>query len=203
RKRDLLRPGAHARAERTRGLDPDVTRRGRKEDEADQVGAGGERHIERLGRLQAADFDQDGHCRDRSPARFYIGADLLSRLASPLLLQENSRGYAAGGWILSRGAASPGAPCATGALGPGRRWRRSTSARSSRACASACRAARRHLPCLSQAALPPTTTPPIKSISIRRQSGRARVKAGWAWSNGSKEATKLSRFATAKLTTPT
>src|SRR5262249_41476110 len=136
RKRDLLRPSAHARAERTRRLDPDVTRRGRKENEADEIGAGLERHIERLRRLQAADFDQNGHGRDRSLARFYIGAAVLSRLASPLILKENLRAYAAGGGIISRGAASPGTGWAASAVGPGGRLRRSTSARSSRACAS-------------------------------------------------------------------
>src|SRR5262249_9406114 len=130
RKRDLLRPATHALAERTRGLDANVTRRWRKEDEADQIGTGFERHIERLERLQAADFDQNGHGRDRSPARFYIGAGVLSRLSSPLILKGNSRSYAAGGGIISRGAASPEAGWAASAVGPSRRLRRSTSARS-------------------------------------------------------------------------
>src|SRR5262249_6895246 len=87
-KRDLLRPTAHALAQRTRRLDAEVARRGGKEDEADEIGAGLERHVERLRRLQAADFDQNGHGAGPSRARFYIGADVLSRLPSSLRSKE-------------------------------------------------------------------------------------------------------------------
>src|SRR5262249_17461255 len=113
-------------------------------------------------------------------------------------IKEELRAYAAGGGIISRGAASTGAGCAASA-GPGRRLRRSTSARSSPACAAARRAARRHLPCLIQAAMPPTTTPPIKSTCMSRSSGSARVSAGQAGSHGAREATTLWPLATARL----
>src|SRR5712691_10791351 len=82
-----------------------------------------------------------------------------------------------------------------------RRLSRSTSARSSRTCACARRAARRHLLCRSQAATPPTTTPPITSSRISANRGSERAKAGCAWSNGSNETVTVWRFATAKVTT--
>ena len=53
-----------------RGLKTDVTRRGRKEDKADQISTGGERHIERLGCLEAANLDQNGHRHGPAMARF-------------------------------------------------------------------------------------------------------------------------------------
>jgi hypothetical protein len=40
-----------------------MTRRGRKKHEADHVCTCRKRDIERFGRLQAADLDQDGHSR--------------------------------------------------------------------------------------------------------------------------------------------
>ena len=61
RQRDLLGAAAHPLAQRARRLDADIARRRRKEHEADHVGAGVERRVERLGGLQAADFDQKGH----------------------------------------------------------------------------------------------------------------------------------------------
>ena len=61
RERDLQRPAPHALAERARCLEADIARRGPKEHEADHVGSGLERHVERLGGLQAADFDEKGH----------------------------------------------------------------------------------------------------------------------------------------------
>ena len=63
RERDLLRAPAHALAERARGLVAEIARRRREEHEADHVGARVERYVERLGRLQAADFDHNGHRR--------------------------------------------------------------------------------------------------------------------------------------------
>ena len=48
RERDLLRPAAHARAQRARRLEADMARRRRKEHEADHVGTGLERDVERL-----------------------------------------------------------------------------------------------------------------------------------------------------------
>ena len=68
-KRHLLRPPAHALAERARRREADMARRRRKEHEADHVGAGIERHLERLGRLQAADFDKRRHMCGGSTAR--------------------------------------------------------------------------------------------------------------------------------------
>jgi hypothetical protein len=58
-----------------------MSRRGRKKDEADQIGACRKRDIERFGRLQAADLDQDGHSR-----RLLHGAVLHRgrRFVSPL-----------------------------------------------------------------------------------------------------------------------
>ena len=60
-KRNLLRPAPHPFAERMGNLKAHMSRRGREKDEADQICARRERDIERLWRLQAADFDQDGH----------------------------------------------------------------------------------------------------------------------------------------------
>ena len=64
---------AHAGAERPRGLEADMPRRRRKEHEADMVGAGIERDVDRVGRHQAANLDLYGHfaslfCRRGSSA---------------------------------------------------------------------------------------------------------------------------------------
>ena len=58
RERDLAGAALHAVAERARGLQPEIARARRKEHEADQVGAGFQRHIKRFRGLQAADFDR-------------------------------------------------------------------------------------------------------------------------------------------------
>src|SRR5262249_61878822 len=79
-KRDLLCPSSHALAKRTRSLDADVTGRGRKEHETDEIGAGLERHVEGRGGLEAADLDQNGHGLGSATARFYRGDGVLSRL---------------------------------------------------------------------------------------------------------------------------
>ena len=56
RERDLARAALHPLAERARGLDPEVARRRRKEHEADHVGAGVERGVERVGGLRGRRF---------------------------------------------------------------------------------------------------------------------------------------------------
>jgi hypothetical protein len=58
-----------------------MTRRGRKKHEADHVCTCRKRDVERFGRLQAADLDQDGHSR-----RLLHGAVLHRgrRFVSPL-----------------------------------------------------------------------------------------------------------------------
>jgi len=86
-KRHLLRPSADTLAKRARGLRTDVTGRGRKEDKADKIRPGLERHIERLEALKPADLDQNGHCRTFRTARFYRGDDVLSRLCMLLISQ--------------------------------------------------------------------------------------------------------------------
>jgi hypothetical protein len=55
--RDLDRALLHMLAQLARGLQREVARRRRKEHEADHVGAGLERSVERLPRGQATDFD--------------------------------------------------------------------------------------------------------------------------------------------------
>ena len=62
-KSHLLRPSPHTLAQRARGVGADVTGRRRKEDKADEIGPGLERHIERLEALKPADLDQNGHRR--------------------------------------------------------------------------------------------------------------------------------------------
>ena len=59
RERDLLGAVFHAAAEVARRVQRHIARARREEHEADHVGAGIERGIERVGRGQAADFDQD------------------------------------------------------------------------------------------------------------------------------------------------
>src|SRR5262249_32857455 len=90
-KRDLLRPSSHALAKRARSLDADVTGRGRKEHETDEIGAGLERHIEGRGGLEAADLDQNRHGRGSATARFYSGGGVLSRLRKQLIDNDNLR----------------------------------------------------------------------------------------------------------------
>ena len=68
-----------------------------------------------------------------------------------------------------------------------------------RACNWARRAARRHLLCLSQAAMPPTATPPMMNTKISANSGSDIAIAGCAWSKGSSETTTICRFATANV----
>ena len=63
RQRHLLGPAVHALAQQPRRLEADVPRRRRKEHEADKVGAGIERDVDRVGRHQAANLDLDGHFR--------------------------------------------------------------------------------------------------------------------------------------------
>ena len=57
-KRHFERATAHARAERSCGVERYMPRRRRKEHEAYHVGAGVERRVEGLRRRQPADFDQ-------------------------------------------------------------------------------------------------------------------------------------------------
>ena len=59
RERDLLGAVFHPAPEVARRMQRDIARARRKEHEADHVGAGIERGVERVGRGQAADFDQD------------------------------------------------------------------------------------------------------------------------------------------------
>src|SRR5207244_11432115 len=61
--RDLLHPSLDALTESARGREPDVTRGGRKEDEPHQIGAGLERRIERLRRVEAAELEQKRHAK--------------------------------------------------------------------------------------------------------------------------------------------
>jgi hypothetical protein len=51
----------HPLAQRARGRIAEVARRGRKEDETDLIGPRIQRHVERLGGLQATDFHQKSH----------------------------------------------------------------------------------------------------------------------------------------------
>jgi len=62
-KRDLERAPAHAFTQGAGVCKDDIARGRRKEDEADHVGAGGERRIERLRRIEAANLDEKGHVR--------------------------------------------------------------------------------------------------------------------------------------------
>jgi len=100
---DGLRPDARLEVLRgaTRQLEADMTRRGRKKNEADQIRTRRERDVERLGRLQAADFDPDGHPAGSYTPRFYIAAGGLSR---PLQVFATAPIHAAGGGMVSRGA---------------------------------------------------------------------------------------------------
>ena len=61
RQRDLVGPAAHALAELARQPEPEMARRRREEHEADHVGAGVERRVERFRGGQAADFDEEAH----------------------------------------------------------------------------------------------------------------------------------------------
>ncbi len=59
--RDLVRAALHPLAERARRAIGEVARRGSKEDKADLIGPSVQRHVERFGAHQAADFHQKGH----------------------------------------------------------------------------------------------------------------------------------------------
>ena len=86
RQRDLLRPAAHALAKGASGMGSDVTRRRRKEHETHHIGARLQRHVERLGGFQAADFDLNGHHRPLpAPGPFYIAASGLSCISRLLI----------------------------------------------------------------------------------------------------------------------
>src|SRR5450631_3683074 len=130
-----------------------MARRRRKEHEAHQIGTGIERRIERDRIRQATDFDQHGHAGFR-----------ISITSTPALehFAEKWSPQAAGGGMTRRGRASAaGLP-----LGSRPAW-----ARSAPSCASALRVRARHLACRSQAAQPPSTTPPIEKAKTSKYMG--------------------------------
>ena len=66
--RDLSGPPLNALAKCPCSLKPEMTRTGREEHEANQIGPGIKRHIKRLRGPEAADFDRQWHCEARSSA---------------------------------------------------------------------------------------------------------------------------------------
>ena len=60
RERDLLGAALHARAERARRLEAEMARRRRKNTKPTMSAPASSADVERVGRRQAADFDQKG-----------------------------------------------------------------------------------------------------------------------------------------------
>ena len=114
-----------------RRLEADMPRRRRKEHEADQVGAGVERDVDRVRRHQAANLDLYGHFRGSlaavlaRPEVFVLPVSSLIRRANP---------QPAGGGMLSRGAWSTAGRRPGRHDGTSRRLSWSFSARSVCAC---------------------------------------------------------------------
>ena len=148
------------RAQHARGLQAEVARAGREEHEADQVGAGFQRRIERFRGLQAADFDGQRH--DGRVLAPYSGA----RKAKPATSGSRRRDA-----LVKAAPAAPGRPRAGG----GPRARRAGRARPHPTCGRC--AARRSG--RSQAAMPPTMTPRISTMKMTMNSGRWTHRPGW------------------------
>ena len=181
RERDLLRPAAHARAERARGLDSRDCAARAERTRSRPVGAGVERHVERLGRRQAADFDQNGHGRGRPCSRAVLPrrTDGLSCLSRRLIARRAS----------SRRRRRDGEPRRVAARHRRGRQRRRRApplaggrARRAARAPPPRRAARRGAICSAAARrrCRPRCTPPMTRPRISANSGSATEKAGCA-----------------------